>query len=458
MSLSVGIRTVTTFYRLAIPDTITAQCCRMRYMTCPYGNGFMNCYTLTDCIQVVSDSLYFFDPAGKYVMTEPGECDGAHAGTARQYRHAGTDLPSRFADQFSPLCWDGSESGVGGGGESTLIRLPLRTKTAKHDGSVHTACWTPESASEVLLEFAAKASHALLFFNKVHTVRVWQRDVSGQRTLVLEAALQPPPVRPLQPQGRNQQDDVPVRRTWFDERDWKRAGSGGGSGSGFFGSIGKQFAKLGQSKDEGKDDGVSKIVEHRIKVLRQAGEPVVQRWIVGVSAGAGGSGGIASDKRHIQMQLDPQAAVAVVLVSDDTCDQPELDEDACGLLGPLPLAKNSGLQQLPFVLCARFALARAGGRRPLKVSLSAARQSDASTETTQQVQSRFNRSLLKCAAAASAAVLERLLLLHVGRAAAGLYHMLPKKLPTDVTGEEQALFSEVSRTHAACQSTQCDQC
>ena len=64
-----------------------------------------------------------WDPQGAYLLPPAGAPPGAPV--AKQYRHVGSDLPARFADQFA--VW-----GFGGGDvrrrtSATLIRLPLRT-------------------------------------------------------------------------------------------------------------------------------------------------------------------------------------------------------------------------------------------------------------------------------------------------------------------------------------------
>ena len=56
----------------------------------------------------------------------PGAQGGA--GVIKQYRHAGADLPSRFADQFSVWRWAGAGPCEGAQVGATLVRLPLRTK------------------------------------------------------------------------------------------------------------------------------------------------------------------------------------------------------------------------------------------------------------------------------------------------------------------------------------------
>lgn len=109
---------------------------RMRQNTCKFGCGLLVSYTLSDVIQVISgDSFYIFDPSAKYLAMEGGAGGGADrretaamqgTGHAKQYRHAGTDLPRRFADQFAVWDWAG-EGDISRPVNATLLRLPLRT-------------------------------------------------------------------------------------------------------------------------------------------------------------------------------------------------------------------------------------------------------------------------------------------------------------------------------------------
>ena len=111
---------------------------RVRQNTCKFGCGLLVSYTLSDVIQVISgDSFYIFDPSAKYLIMDgslgggdprdAAEVQGS-TGHAKQYRHAGTDLPRRFADQFSVWDWAGEGVDVSRPVNATLLRLPLRSE------------------------------------------------------------------------------------------------------------------------------------------------------------------------------------------------------------------------------------------------------------------------------------------------------------------------------------------
>ena len=122
---------------------------RLRQGACRFGCGLLGSYTLTDVIQVISgDSFYIFDPSGAHLAMEavknsiPDGGGGggtstntSNNGHAKQYRHAGTDLPRQFADQFTVWDWATGVEDVGVRVQSTLLRLPLRS--ADQAQSVH---------------------------------------------------------------------------------------------------------------------------------------------------------------------------------------------------------------------------------------------------------------------------------------------------------------------------------
>ena len=68
-----------------------------------------------------------WDPQGKYLT---GGSSESNSGAGKVYRHAGTDLVTRFADQFA--VWSFQSNDVAHPIAATLLRLPLRTKEQAH--------------------------------------------------------------------------------------------------------------------------------------------------------------------------------------------------------------------------------------------------------------------------------------------------------------------------------------
>ena len=68
------------------------------------------------------DSLQVWDPIGSHMHYSSGKSPAK--GSAKSYRHVGSNLPSRFADQYAPWAFGGDtvEQNIFG----TLLRLPLR--------------------------------------------------------------------------------------------------------------------------------------------------------------------------------------------------------------------------------------------------------------------------------------------------------------------------------------------
>ena len=78
----------------------------------------------------VGDSLQVWDPTGRHLHYSPGR--GPAKGAAKSYRHVGSSLPSRFADQYAPWAFGGDavERNVNG----TLLRLALRGEEGSATG------------------------------------------------------------------------------------------------------------------------------------------------------------------------------------------------------------------------------------------------------------------------------------------------------------------------------------
>ena len=76
------------------------------------------------------DSLQVWDPTGRHLHYSPGR--GPAKGVAKSYRHVGSSLPSRFADQYAPWAFgdDTVEQDVNG----TLLRLALRQEEGAATG------------------------------------------------------------------------------------------------------------------------------------------------------------------------------------------------------------------------------------------------------------------------------------------------------------------------------------
>lgn len=81
--------------------------------------------------------MYMWDPCGTYISST--RADAPAEATAKQYRHVGSDLPTRFADQFSP--WSFAPVDVTRYCEGLMIRLALRD-TALPGGVSQVRCTT----------------------------------------------------------------------------------------------------------------------------------------------------------------------------------------------------------------------------------------------------------------------------------------------------------------------------
>ncbi len=368
---------------------------RLRSTTCSFGCGLLVSYMVTDVIQVVSgDSFYIFDPSTTHLAmdTSTGDLEtsgggksrpgsGASSsstttttatGHAKQYRHAGTDLPRRFADQFSVWDWASTEKqsiDINKPINATLLRLPLRTASlAATDTALYKDSWTVEAGIELLTDFASTISQTLLFAENLQSISVsYQGATAGAAAtaaddvvLVKEARIKLPVVAlssssssPSSAQSRR------LHRSWCEEKDWRRAVKstastgflvnlsskfswlgGGGGGGGSNGRDGRAAASPKKGKEEEITEiGVSRFTQHAIlvrsnnnnssssstttststadgvdekiknKISKEEHEE--EHWMVSVCAGGYSSADIAADKGYTHHSFNPQAAVAV---------------------------------------------------------------------------------------------------------------------------------------------------
>jgi sacsin len=418
---------------------------RLRQSTCTFGCGLLVSYMLTDMIQVVSgDSFYIFDPSATHLAIDTGSIEeknvagagsgdhrpgsGASSGSgstghAKQYRHAGTDLPRRFADQFSVWDWAGKED-ITAPINATLLRLPLRTAAmAAADGALYKESWTVEAGIELINTFASTISQTLLFAENIHSIFVSHQgggsDRDGDVMLVKEARI----TLPVVPNAASPSSSTAARlhhhRSWCEEKEWRRAVKSTSS-TGFLGNLSSNFSKIswlgggggggGNSSKDGRsaspkkgkkggitENGACRITQHVVLVRNPstsstssdgtaAGNPAPEdtrivseqkeRWIVSVCAGGYSSADIAADKRYTHHNFNPQAAVAIRIDTEHP-GKPAVTPSP-GLLSAWPLqdkntlscidnyassnAENS-LFGLPFTVSAFFTLTRSGGRR-----------------------------------------------------------------------------------------------
>lgn len=105
----------------------------------------------------------------------------------KQYHHTGTDLPSRFSDQFDP--WDFAGADVKSGYDGTLLRLPLRTAAQASGSKIWTSARSPEALVQALhSNFCGQISHALLFLGSLRRVRVFRWDNGAQSARPIHAS------------------------------------------------------------------------------------------------------------------------------------------------------------------------------------------------------------------------------------------------------------------------------
>jgi len=488
---------------------------RLRHSTCNFGCGLLVSYMLTDMIQVVSgDSFYIFDPSATHLAIDTGGVEEKnHAGAgggasrpgsassmssstghAKQYRHAGTDLPHRFADQFSVWDWAGEkDSRITSPINATLLRLPLRTASmVAADGALYKKSWTVEAGLELINKFASTISQTLLFAENINSISVSHQGIGGGDdgvVLVKEARIQLPLVTNA---ASPSYTSVRLHRSWCEEKEWRRAVKSSSS-TGFLGNLSSNISKIswlggGSNRDgrsaspkKGKRDDISEtgasiFTQHVILVRSAAGSDPAhedngtareqkEHWIVSVCAGGYSSADIAADKRYVHHNFNPQAAVAIRIDTEHR-GKPAVIRSP-GLLSTWPLEdKNSvsrknnstdttingenSLFGLPFTVSAFFTLTRSGGRRLVAPAASsttvvAAEPSPQSTdpasldylgsprETTEHVKARFNAALLKCTGHAAALLLEKLVLQNQRAECRALYSLLPLKIESPTT-------------------------
>ncbi|KAL4545625.1 hypothetical protein Ndes2526B_g00282 [Nannochloris sp. 'desiccata'] len=418
---------------------------RLRQSTCTFGCGLLVSYMLTDVIQVVSgDSFYIFDPSATHLAIDTGGIEekndaggnglrpgsasssiGSSTGHAKQYRYAGTDLPRRFADQFSVWDWAGQKDfTISSPIDATLIRLPLRTAPmAATAAALYKASWTVEAGLEVITRFASTISQTLLFAEKIHSISISHQGIGGiigggggdDVVLIKEARIK----LPLVSTAISSSTSARLHRSWCEEKEWRRAVKSTSS-TGFLGNLSSNFSKLSwlggggvrgnNSKDgrsaspkKGKEDditdnGASRITQHAILVRSHnmssmssgaaGGDPAPrdnkilkeqnEHWMVSVCAGGYSSADIAADKRYTHHNLNPQAAVAIRI--DAVHPGKPAVAASPGLLSTWPLQDKTSfsctanstnstiycensLFGLPFTVSAFFTLTRSGGRR-----------------------------------------------------------------------------------------------
>jgi hypothetical protein len=483
---------------------------RLRQSTCTFGCGLLVSYMLSDVIQVVSgDSFYIFDPSATHLAIETtnsssteagggGDATSSSAATghAKQYRHAGTDLPRRFADQFSVWDWAGADdSNISSPIKSTLIRLPLRSASlAATETAVYKESWTVEAVLELINGFATTVSQTLLFADNLHSISISHQGISSDGgggggkggsdvVLVKEARIKLPVITTTTSTSSSNSSNSSSRllhRSWCEEKEWRRAiKSSSSTAAGFLGNLSSKFSWLGgggggsnnssngrdvTSPKKGKEDdvtetGASRVTQHAILVHSSSnsdgGEE--EHWMVSVCAGGYSSADIAADKRYAHHSFNPQAAVAVRIDTQHPSKPTIAPSPGLLSIWPLqektPAAGKNGLLGLPLSVSAFFALTRSSGRRLVapaaSMSTTSATTTDASIslidggtdslgsprETTEHVKARFNAALLKCTGHAAALLLEKLVLQNQHAECRALYSLLPLEIASLTTAK-----------------------
>lgn len=367
---------------------------KLRGVTCHSGDGLLNAYAIADVISAVSGpNLMIWDPKGCHIGAGRGQ-----EAAGKQFKHVGSDLPVRFADQFA--VWDFGQ-GVSTASPDTLIRVPLRTEDT---------CSVPEVEAE-LERFGQYIGKMLLFLRSLRVVRVltWAMGaMTSQQTFRVTLTPQPPGMR------------VP-----FEERDWRNL------------SLGQGFSQLVRGKT-----GQRKVAGFTLLQTDGEGRPQQQRWLVSVVCAGGASRDMAL--KWPALHLDPTAGVAVHLRQD----RPVSVQACSGLFLPVPLylpelgqsqdllraQQLHCLTRLPFVVFGSFKTARVGSRRLYGLDHTIEMQQGAGVPnklSADEKRAAFNQELLSsCAGAAWLHAFESLreqCILPNGTAAhaSGLYNMLP---------------------------------
>ncbi|KAK4746859.1 hypothetical protein SAY87_025896 [Trapa incisa] len=314
---------------------------RMRGDTLNYGLGLLSCYSLCDLLSIVSGGhFYMFDPRGR-ALSVPSSC----APAAKMFSLIGTNLKTRFQDQFRPLLID--QDALWSSSDSTLIRMPLSPECLK-DG-IESGLARTKKFTDALSEHA---SRALLFLKSVLQVSLstWE-----------EGNLQP-----SEEVSVSVNYSVALARNPFSEKKWRKF------------QISRLF---------GSSNATTKVQMIDVNVYR-GGNKTTERWLVVLCLGSAQTRNMALDRRYLAYTLKPVAGVAAQL----SCDgHPIKCFPGSSILSPLPLSSSINV---PVTIFGCFLVCHNRGRYLFK------RQDESLVEAGDnagnQLIEAWNRELMSC--------------------------------------------------------------
>ncbi|XP_031371785.1 sacsin isoform X1 [Punica granatum] len=266
---------------------------RMRGDTLNYGLGLLSCYALCDLLSIVSGGyFYMFDPRG-VALAIPSSC----APAAKMFPLIGTNLTTRFRDQFSPLLI--GQDMLWSSAASTLIRMPLSLECGKE--GLESGMTRIKTFTDVLSEHA---SRALLFLKSVLQVSISTWDEGN--------------LQPLEEYSVSIDYSVALARNPFSEKKWRKF----------------QISRLFSSSN-----ATTKVQMIDVNV-HQGGNRGIERWLVVLSLGSGQTRNMALDRRYLAYTLTPVSGIAAQISRDG---HPLECFPGNSILSPLPLSSSVNL-------------------------------------------------------------------------------------------------------------------
>ncbi|KAI4370762.1 hypothetical protein MLD38_019073 [Melastoma candidum] len=277
--------------------------------TLNYGLGLLSAYSVCNLLSILSGGyLYMFDPRGLALAMPP-----SNGPAAKMFSLTGTNLTTRFCDQFSPLLIGKDE--LWSSSDSTLIRMPL---SADFIGDTHeSGLKRLEGITDWFLNHASRTFPFLRSVLQV-TVSMWE-DGS---------------VQPSQEYSISLDSSSALARNPFPEKKWRKF----------------QISRLFNSTNAN-----TKVLPIDVNIERK-GSRVVERWLVVLTLGSGQTRNMALDRKYLAYNLTPVAGIAAHISSDG---HPVESHMGSLLLSPLPLSSDI---ELPVTVFGHFLVFHNNGR------------------------------------------------------------------------------------------------
>ena len=156
-----------------------------------FGKGALTAYSITDVIQIVSDShILILDPHTTHLqVADQSNSIFGNIVDANDYNYVdiARDCPGQLEPfvSFTKDCPDTPSLQIAEPYQGSLFRLALRTKTAAISSEISSDSFTPEHIMKDLDTFIKSAPDLLLFTRNVKSMSVWIKETADSPSSLL---------------------------------------------------------------------------------------------------------------------------------------------------------------------------------------------------------------------------------------------------------------------------------